>query len=262
MPCETDSKRIVAITGAGGIGKEAARRFLESGDDVILLEHPAKIEEALQTAESLRGETGNSCIAYPCDISDRKAVKQAFEAHEREFSAIHVLVNTAGIMPDAKPLIKMDWDEMETWYDKILSVNLKGTIYTMRAVLPIMRKQNYGRIVNCASIAAFGGDAGNFYSVSKAAVARLTARVAIEAVGGKNGATYNIRINAVAPGIIQTPMTDDVPEKFMEPYLNRTPIHRKGTAQEVAYWIHFLASDENTLCLGQTITLDGGWSIA
>lgn len=256
-------QRNVVITGAGGIGTETARLFLASGEKVILIEHPSQATRAAKTAEKLSEETKNPiCIPFLCDMTKQEFVSQAFERLGEEFGSIQVLVNTAGIMPPVRPFAKMGWEELEESLETILSVNLKGTIYATHAVLPMMQKQNYGRIVNCASIAAFGGDAGTFYAVSKAAVARFTSRVAIEAVRRKDGEPYNIRINAVAPGIIKTPMTDDVPDKFMIPYYSRTPIRRKGTPNEVARWIHFLASDGNTLCLGQTITLDGGWSIA
>lgn len=252
-------KRTVVVTGAGGIGEAVARRFLERNEQVILVDHPDRKEQLHSLTEKLR-KTGAVCVCIPSDVSDWREVQEAVSLVSKHHGAVAVLVNTAGIMPqDPKLLTDMSLEELNALADQLFAVNVKGTLLWSRAVLAGMRERGYGRIVNISSIAGFGGSPGQaLYGASKAAIRSITATLAQEALKGMEGAP-DIRINAVAPGIIETPMTAHLPEKARGRYLKRNPLRRVGTPDEVAFWVLQLASGENTFMNGQTIVLDGGY---
>ncbi|MBU7005482.1 3-oxoacyl-[acyl-carrier-protein] reductase [Phosphitispora fastidiosa] len=234
------------VTGAGrGIGRTIALRLAESGADVAVVdlsqesvaEVAAEIRNLGQRALEL---SGNVTVADEVDNFVKKAVA--------EFGRIDILVNNAGITRDTL-LLRM---KEEDW-DTVLNVNLKGTFLCTKAVSRIMMKQRYGRIVSISSVIGLMGNAGQAnYGASKAGIIGFSKSVAREL--GSRGITCN----AVAPGFIETQMTDALPEDMKKELINQIPLGRIGNPQDVADAVLFLVSDAASYITGQTIAVDGG----
>ena len=242
------------VTGAGrggrGIGRGIAIALAEQGADVIITAR-TNVADAEAVAEAVVG-VGRRGIAVACDVSDSASVDALFEQAKTELGRVDILVNNAGITRDTL-LLRMSDDD----WDQVMSANLKGTFLCTRAAAKLMLKQRAaGRIVNITSIMGQVGNPGQAnYSASKAGIIGFTRTVAREL--GSRGIT----VNAVAPGFIETQMTDAVKEDVRAGILSKVPLGRLGTPEDVGAAVAFLASDAASYITGQVITVDGGMTV-
>ncbi len=231
----------VIVTGANrGIGQAIAADLAAHGFQVALFGRDRERLEEVATTLGAR--------AYTADLVDYAAVETAVAAVQQDFGSIHGLVNNAGMVKDGL-LLRMS---PEDWR-RVIDVNLNGTFYCTRCVAPIMMRQRTGRIVNISSVIGLTGNAGQAnYAASKAGIIALTKSVAKE-LGGRG-----VTCNAVAPGFITTDMTAALPEKVQADLLQRIPLKRFGSGQDVAGLVRFLLSEEAAYITGQTLVVDGG----
>lgn len=239
-------EKVVVVTGAArGIGRTIAEAFAREGADLAVCD--LKEEWLSDTAEAIRG-LGRKALCVAVDVSDASAVSDAIAAVIEEYGRVDVLVNNAGITRD-KLLPRMSEED----WDAVISVNLKGTFLFTKAVARPMMKQRGGAIVNIASIIGLIGNPGQCnYSASKAGVIALTKTSA------KELAARNIRVNAVAPGFIQTKMTEVLPEDVQQKMLDAIPLKRFGAPEEVAGVVLFLAGEGASYTTGQVLAVSGG----
>jgi len=239
--------KVAIVTGsARGLGKAIATRLAEMGANIVLNDIPSS--EAIEsTAEEFKAR-GFNVIVTRGDVRNPEDVENMVNAAVEAFGRVDILVNNAGITRDTL-LLKMseqDWDD-------VLDINLKGAFLCTRAVAKVMIKQRSGKIINIASISGVMGNAGQAnYSASKAGLIGLTKSTAREL------ASRGITCNAVVPGFIMSKMTEVLPEKVKESYLNSIPLKRFGTPEEVAKVVAFLASSDSDYITGQVIHIDGG----
>lgn len=237
------------ITGASqGIGACIAKRLASDGFQIAVncRGEAEKENGGIQTAEACRA-FGVEAECFICDVSDFSACENMFKAVKERFGSIDVLVNNAGITKDGL-LARMS----EEQFDIVTNVNYKSVFNMTRHVSGVMIKQRSGRIINVASVAGLYGNAGQFnYSASKAGIVGMTLTAAKEL--GKR----NITVNAVAPGFIETPMTDVLDEKVKEAIKGQIALGRYGKPEEVASTISFLASEDASYISGQVIVIDG-----
>lgn len=238
--------KIAIITGAGsGIGKVTALLFAEEGAKVVVADIIEK--GGKETVEEIRNKGGDAFF-FKLDVTNREQSKQLAKEIMEKYGRIDILINNAGITQDAL-VTKM----AEEQWDKVINVNLKGVFNCIQAVTEAMINQGNGVIINTASIVGIFGNIGQTnYAATKAGVIGLTKSLAKEL--GKKG----IRVNAVAPGFIMTPMTSNVPEKLLELFKERTPLHKLGEAKDVAYAYLYLSSDESKFVNGAVLCVDGG----
>ncbi len=241
--------KVVVVTGASrGIGRGIATAFAKQGATVACV---ATTEAGAAGTVAVIEAEGGKAKAYACDVSQSEAVDALFASIVNELGTPAVLVNNAGINRDTL-LIRM---KDEDW-DKVVDVNLKGTFLCIRAVARVMMKARYGRIVNISSVVGQTGAAGQAnYAASKAGLFGLTMSIAKEL--GSRGITCN----AVAPGFIETDMTEDLPAEMRESVVKTAPAGRLGTPADIAPAVLFLASEEAAYVTGQTITVDGGLTL-
>lgn len=234
------------ITGAAqGIGRSMAIGMAKEGANVAVAD--INVERAEAAAQEIR-VLGVKSLAIRLDVSMKNEVVSAFETFTKEFGRLDILVNNAGITKDALILRMKDED-----WDVTLDVNLKGAFLCSKEAIKLMAKQQYGRIINMSSVVAFTGNPGQAnYSASKAGIIGLTKTIA------KEYASRGIRANAVAPGFIQTAMTDTIPEKIKEEMKKLIPLGCFGTPEDVANTIIFLASKEADYITGQVFHINGG----
>ncbi len=238
--------KVVIITGSGqGIGKAIALLLAEKGANIAVTDIDIKrTEETLREIESLNRKG----LAIGVDVTNYNEVEAMVKKVVDTFGVIHILVNNAGIIRDSL-IIRM---KEEDW-DAVLDVNLKGTFNCTKAVLKYMTKQRDGRIVNIASIVGVIGNPGQAnYVASKAGIIGFTKSVAREY------ASRGITANAVAPGFIDTAMTQALPPEIREKLLKQIPIEKFGTPLDVAQAVRFLVSDEASYITGQVIHVNGG----
>jgi|LSQX01.1.fsa_nt_gb 3-oxoacyl-[acyl-carrier protein] reductase len=235
------------ITGsARGLGKAIAIKMASLGANIVLNDIPSS--EALdETAEELR-KAGYRVAVAKGDVRNQDDVKAMVATAVETFGSLDILVNNAGVTKD-KPLAMMSEED----WDLVLDINLKGAFICTKLAVKQMIKQKYGRIVNIASVAGRYGNRGQAnYSASKAGLIGLTMSTA------KEFASKGITCNAVAPGLIQSHMTDALPEEVRQKYLGNIPLGRFGTPEDVANVVAFLASDEASYVTAQVIDIDGG----
>ncbi len=241
------SGKNVLITGASrGIGRAMAERFAEEGANVGFT-YLSSVEkgEALQKELS---EKGTTIKGYRSDASDFKAAEELVENFVKDFGSLDVLVNNAGITRD-NLLMRMS----EEQWDEVMRVNLKSVFNLVKASTRTFLKQKQGSIINVTSVVGIKGNAGQAnYAASKAGMMGLTKSIALE-LGSRN-----IRCNAIAPGFIETEMTEQLDEKMIAEWKNAIPLRRAGTAAEVADVTVFLASDYSKYVTGQVLQVDGG----
>ncbi|MCX7988134.1 MAG: 3-oxoacyl-[acyl-carrier-protein] reductase [Thermodesulfovibrio sp.] len=235
------------ITGSSrGIGRTTAEEFAKRGVNVVIVDIDDTV--AKEAAEEIKAKFGIETLGLKADVSNANDVKIMFEEAIKKFEKIEILVNNAGITKD-NLLIRMKDEE----WDAVLNINLKGAFLCSREAVKIMSKLKYGRIINIASVVAFIGNPGQVnYSASKAGLVAMTKTLA------KEYASRGITVNAVAPGFIQTAMTDKLPEKVKEEMLKMIPLSRFGTTNDVANAIIFLALPESGYITGQVIHVNGG----
>ena len=241
------------VTGAGrggrGIGRGIAIALAEAGADVVITARTS-IADAEAVAEAVRA-IGRKGIAITCDVSKAESVEALFEQTVAELGRVDILVNNAGITKDTLLLRMTD----EAW-DSVIDANLRGTFLCTRAAAKRMLKQKSGRIINITSVMGQVGNPGQAnYSASKAGIIGFTRTVAREL--GSRGIT----VNAVAPGFIESQMTDAIDEKAREMVLGKIPLGRLGAPEDVGAIVAFLASDAASYITGQTITVDGGMTV-
>ncbi len=239
--------KTAVVTGSGrGLGKSIALKLAQMGANIVL--NDIVSSDAIDsTAEEFKA-AGYNVLVTKGDVRSESDVKDMVSKAVEAFASVDILVNNAGITKD-KPMAMMseqDWDD-------VLDINLKGAFFCTKTVSKTMIKKRSGKIINIASVAGVMGNPGQAnYSASKAGLIGLTKSTA------KELASRGITCNAVAPGIIQSKMTDVLPEKVKENYLNNIPLGRFGTPDDVANVIGFLASDDSNYVTGQVINIDGG----
>ena len=238
--------KVAIITGGGrGIGKEIASVFAREGCNMALCDvNPDALASAQKEMEALGGQ----CITGIVDVTKFYQVESFVQKTLDKFQKIDILVNNAGITKDTLLVRMSDAD-----WDAVLGVNLKGAFNCTKAVAKVMMKQRDGRIVNMASIIGIVGNAGQAnYAASKGGLIALTKTVA------KELASRNVRVNAIAPGFIQTDMTARLPDNVKSEMLKHVPMGKMGTVTDVANLALFLVSEDSSYITGQVITVDGG----
>lgn len=238
-----EDKKVALVTGGSrGIGKACAIELAKAGCDVII-NYAGNDEAANKTVEELKA-LGSKAKAMKFDVSNQELVENAIKEIMDEYKRIDILVNNAGITRDGL-FMRMN---AQNWLD-VINTNLNSAYYVSNPVAKIMIKQRSGAIVNMASISGIYGNAGQAnYSTAKAGLIGMTKALA------KELASRNIRVNAVAPGFIQTDMTKDLPQ---EQIVERIPLKRLGEPEDIAKTVKFLALD-TTYITGQVIGVDGG----
>ncbi len=238
-------KVAIVTGGTRGIGLAIARLLAEDGASVVVSgRDAARLEAAVKDLESL----GAPAMAVAADAAKREDADRLVEATRERFGRLDVLVNNAGIMRD-QLLVRMKDDD----WDQVLDTNLRGVFLMTRAVGKVMMRQKSGRIINIASTAGAMGNPGQVnYSAAKAGVIGLTK------AAGRELAHWNILVNAVAPGLIETDMAASIPAEAREAMLQQVPLKRIGQGREVAEVVRFLAGDGASYITGQTIHVNGG----
>ena len=231
------------ITGAsGGIGKEIAN---------VLIKHNAQVcisGRNLDELNALKELLGDKCHVVTCDLSKKDEIIELIKKTDEVLGHIDILINNAGITKD-NIFLRMSESE---WED-VLNVNLNSTFSILKLITKGMIKRRYGRIINISSVVGVTGGAGQVnYSASKAGLIGLTKSLSQEV------ATRNITVNCIAPGFIETPMTEQLDDKRKDAILNSIPMNRIGTPEDLSSAIIFLASQESSYITGQTIHINGG----
>ncbi|MBD3348551.1 MAG: 3-oxoacyl-[acyl-carrier-protein] reductase [Candidatus Eisenbacteria bacterium] len=240
-----ESRRAVVTGGGQGIGRAIALKLASLGAAVAVVDLNAKA--ASSVADEIEG-AGGTARGYELDVAVPEHVDRVFAEICEDLGGIEILVNNAGVTRDCliMRMTQADWD-------LVLAVNLTGAFNCVRAVSRRMMSQRFGRIISISSVVGRIGNAGQAnYAASKAGLIALTKSVAKEL--GKRGVTAN----AIAPGYIETPMTESLPEKAREEFASRIALGRFGSPEDVANVVAFLASDEGDYVTGQTINVDGG----
>ena len=243
------SGKVAIVTGGGrGIGREIALKLAEVGADVVIND-VGNMTPAEKVVEDIK-TMGRNSIAVMADVSSSEEIGTLVKTVIETYGRVDILVNNAGIARD-QLAVRMSDDE----WDSVLNVNLKGVFVCTRAVLRQMIKQRSGRIINIASIVGIIGNSGQVnYSAAKAGIIGLTRTIAKE-VGSRQ-----ITVNAIAPGFIDTEMTQNLAEDWREGLKKQIPLGYIGSPRDVAETVAFLASDEARYITGQVLSVDGGVS--
>jgi len=239
-------EKVVLVTGsAQGIGREIAMAFAKEGADLVISD--VDLEKAKETSAEIEG-LGRKSLAVTMDVSNFAKVEEALNLILDKFIKVDILVNNAGITKD-NLLLRMSDAE----WDAVINVNLKGAFNCTKAVTRPMLKKRSGKIINIASIIGIIGNPGQInYAASKAGIIALTKTTA------KELASRNINVNAIAPGFIQTQMTDKLSEDVKQKMKAAIPLGKLGQPSDVACACLFLASEEAAYITGQTLIVDGG----
>lgn len=240
------TKTAIVTGGSRGIGRATAIELSKMGMNVAIIYHGNQ-EKAEETCAACK-ENGVDAIAIRCDVKSKDEVDFTIENVVNTFSTVDVLVNNAGITKDGL-LLRMSEED----FDAVLDTNLKGCFLFSKACASIMMKQRSGKIINIASIVGIQGNAGQAnYAASKAGIIGFTKSLAKEL--GSRG----INVNAVAPGFVETDMTDVLSDKVKESLMNLIPLKRTAKPEDIANAIGFLASEKADYITGQVLTVDGG----
>jgi 3-oxoacyl-[acyl-carrier protein] reductase len=248
--------RVFVVTGAGsGIGRAISLRFAEEGARIAALD--VRLETARETVSMLAGSDHFACGV---DVADGSSVARAFGEIDAAMGGLDGLVNNAGVdhVPDdgRKELIETGQQMIhmsDEGFTRLMAINVNGVFFCSREAVRLMERDGRaGSIINMSSIAGISGQGGVSYSASKSAVLGLT-RAAAQELG-----RFGIRVNAICPGVIETPMTAGLPDSMLEPLIAATPLGRTGKPADVAATALFLASDESSFITGQWISPNGG----
>lgn len=243
-------KKVALVTGANtGIGKEIVYTLANEGFTIIL-NYLFDEDKAVAIKNDIE-ENGGKCHLICGDVSNFKRAAEMMEEAFDLYGRLDVLVNNAGITKD-QLMLRMTEEE----FDAVINVNLKGTFNCIKGVSKRMLKQRFGKIINMSSVVGIMGNIGQCnYSASKAGVIGLTKSLAREF------ASRNIQVNAVAPGFIETEMTDKIPENIREEMIKSIPLQKMGQPKDIANMVAFLASEKSDYITGQVIQVDGGIAI-
>lgn len=239
-------KTAIVTGGSRGIGRAVSLLLAREGANVAIVYagNTAAAEETKQQAEAL----GAAAAVFQCDVADEQAVADMVKAVKTQFGSVDILVNNAGITRDGL-LMRMK----EADWQAVLDTNLTGVYHCTKAVSKLMMKQRHGAVINLSSVVGETGNAGQAnYAAAKAGIIGFTKAVA------KELASRNIRVNAVAPGYVETDMTAGLPASAKEDMLRSIPLGRPATADDVAQAVLFLASDQACYITGQVLNVDGG----
>jgi len=244
------SGKIALVTGGSrGIGREVAIALGSEGAEVYV-NYVSNVQKAEETCAAIE-QKGGKAIPVKFDIGNPSETETAVEAILKEKKAVHVLVNNAGITRDG---LMMRYS-LEDW-DQVINTNLRGAFLTSQLVCRSMMKAREGSIIHMSSVVAITGNAGQAaYCSAKAGLIGLTKSMA------KELASRNIRVNAVAPGYIDTDMTSELTEDQKKAMLSIVPLARPGRAEEIAHAVKYLASDQSSYITGQVLVVDGGLSL-
>lgn len=239
-------KKVAIVTGGGqGIGRAIALDFAEAGIDVVIADINL---EAAEAAAAEAAAAGSTPLAFELDVANAANVEALVEKVSDKYGRIDYLINNAGITRDSL-MMRMGDDAWQA----VIDINLTGTYLCSKAVIRVMMKQRDGRIVNLSSVVGAMGNAGQTnYAASKAGVIGFTKSLAREV------AARGITVNAVAPGFIQTAMTEALPDKAREELVNLIPNGRLGTPEDVAAAVRFLVSEDASYITGQVLHVNGG----
>lgn len=239
--------KVAVVTGASrGIGRAIALKLASLGATVVVNYNGSR-EKAEKVKQEIEDNGGNASI-YQCNVSDYEACQNMIQSIIEEYGRIDILINNAGITRDGL-LMKMS----EADFDQVIDTNLKGAFNTTRFVTRQMLRQKSGRIINMASVVGVTGNAGQVnYAASKAGIIGLTKATAREV------ASRGITVNAIAPGFIETDMTDVLPDKVKGASVSQIPLGKFGKPEQVAAAAAFLASDDAGYITGQVLNVDGG----
>jgi NAD(P)-dependent dehydrogenase (short-subunit alcohol dehydrogenase family) len=241
--------QVALVTGAGqGIGAETARLLAAEGAAIVAADWNEETAQAV--AEEIKG-AGGKAVAAKADVSKQEEAEKLVNLAVSEFGRLDILINNAGITRDSS-LLKM---EPHQW-DQVIAVNLSGIFYCSQAAGRQMREQHYGRIVSASSTSAFGNFGQTNYSATKAGLIGMTCTMSVEL------ARYGITVNAIAPGFIETAMTDAIPTEMREAAVAKIPVGRAGVPKDIARMYVFLSLPDSGFITGQTIVIDGGRMIA
>jgi NAD(P)-dependent dehydrogenase (short-subunit alcohol dehydrogenase family) len=238
--------KTVLVTGAAkGIGRAIVSRLADENYFVIA----ADLDE--ESGRKLVADFGDEKIWFaPVDISSEKSVQKLFEVIKKKYAVVDAVVNNAGIIRD-----KMIWKMTVDDFDAVMNVNLRGTWLMCREAAIVMKEQKHGRIVNISSRAWLGNPGQSNYSASKAGVVALTRVLALEL------AKYHVMVNAVAPGLIDTPLTQKLEKDVLQKLMDAQPTKTMGKPEDVAHVVSFLLNPATQFITGQLIYVDGGKSI-
>lgn len=241
-------KKIAFITGSTrGIGKATAFVFAKKGYTVILNGRKETFETK-KLIKDIQKYASDSQIFY-FDISKQNQVKRYCQKIIAKYQKIDVLINNAGIVKD-RTFLKMSFAE----WDEVIKTNLYGTFYVTKQILPVMVENGFGRVINISSIIGVTGSFGQTnYSASKAALLGFTKSLA------KEVASRNVTVNAVCPGLVDTEILENVPKEFLEKMLEKIPLKRMASPEEIGEILLFLASEKSSYVIGSVIHVNGGW---
>ena len=239
--------KVALVTGASrGIGKAIALALAENGA-AVAVNYSSSEASALEVAEIIRKNGGRAEI-FKARVNVESEVEEMFTAVEKSLGSVDILVNNAGITKD-NLLMRMKTEE----WDSVIDVNLKGTFLCTRRAVKGMMKNRYGKIINISSVVGFAGNAGQFnYSATKAGIIGMTKSAALEC------ASRGIRVNAVAPGFIETDMTASLSDDVKAAYMEKIPLKSLGKPEDIANAVVYLASPLSDYMTGQTLHLNGG----
>jgi len=242
--------KCAVVTGAArGIGRAIALKYAKLGANLVI--NYRSSEEEAKSLENELKELGVEVLVVKADISNFNDANNLILMAKERFGSVDILVNNAGITKDSLVMRMKEED-----FDRVIEVNLKGVFNCIRAVTPIMVRQKFGKVINMASVVGITGNAGQLnYCAAKAGVIGMTKSLARE-VGSRG-----INVNAIAPGFIETDMTNKLGDKAKNGMMSNIPLKRLGSASDVAEVAAFLASESASYITGQVISVDGGMSM-